>query len=94
MGPFPRGGNGYTPGSTGNNLNQSSGASFKIIVEAGNWDKAIGTNTPGQSGDPASPFYRNTFETWAGDQYFPVYFSREKIEEFAAERVMLEPKNE
>ena len=30
---FPRGGNGYTPNSTSSNLSQSSGASFRVIID-------------------------------------------------------------
>ena len=91
MPTMPRGGNAYTPGSTGGNLNQSSGASFRMIVNTGDWDAAVGTNAPGQSGDPESPFYRNLYAPWAKDQYFPVYFTKEKVEENAAERLMLTP---
>ena len=91
LGPLPRGGNSYTPGSTGGNNRQSSGASFRMIVNTGDWDAAIGTNAPGQSGDPESPFYSNLFESWANDQYFPVYYSKEKIETVAAEKVTLKP---
>ncbi|MEP1097365.1 MAG: penicillin acylase family protein [Cyclobacteriaceae bacterium] len=94
VGPLPRGGNSYTPGSSGGNKRQSSGASFRIIVNTGDWDAAIGTNSPGQSGNPESPFYRNLFESWANDQYFPVYFSREKIESAAAEKTSLVPATE
>ena len=81
LGPLPRGGNAYTPGSTGSDYRQKNGASFRIIVNTGDWDATIATNGPGQSGNPASPFYKNLFESWANDQYFPVYFSRTKIEE-------------
>ena len=91
VGPFPRGGNAYTPSSTGSNLNQSSGASFRIIVNTGNWDETIGSNSPGQSGDPDSKFYRNLFESWAKDEYFPVLFSREKIDSAAVEKLILVP---
>lgn len=91
LGPFPRGGNSFTPGATGGNLNQSSGASFRMIVNTGDWDAAIATNGPGQSGNPESPFYSNLFEPWAKDQYFPVYYSREKIEEHKAEKTVLKP---
>ena len=92
VGPLPRGGNSHTPGSTGGNNRQSSGASFRIIVNTGDWDAAVGTNGPGQSGNPDSPFYNNLFEPWAKDQYFPVYYSREKIETVAADRTVLSPK--
>ena len=52
VGPMPRGGNGYTVNSTGGNDNQSSGASFRMIVDTGDWDQCLGTNSPGQSGNP------------------------------------------
>lgn len=91
LGPLPRGGNAYTPGSTGGNLRQSSGASFRIIVNTGDWDAAIGTNGPGQSGNPDSPFYNNLFEPWAKDQYFPVYYSRNKIDSVAVDKKVLRP---
>jgi len=91
LGPLPRGGNAYTPGSTGGNLRQSSGASFRMIVNTGDWDAAIGTNGPGQSGNPDSPFYNNLFEPWAKDQYFPVYYSRNKIDSVAVDKKVLRP---
>jgi len=91
LGPLPRGGNGYTPGSTGNNDQQSSGASFRMIVNTGDWDAALGTNGPGQSGDPSSPFYDNLFEPWANDNYFPVYYSKEKIDSVAVSTSYLQP---
>jgi penicillin amidase len=91
LGPLPRGGNAYTPGSTGGNLRQSSGASFRMIVTTGDWDAAIGTNGPGQSGNPDSPFYNNLFEPWAKDKYFPVYYSRNKIDSVAVGAKILRP---
>ena len=91
VGPLPRGGNSYTLNNTGGGDNQTSGASFRIIVDTGDWDRAVGSNTPGQSGDPDSPFYDNLFELWANDRFFPVFYSRERIESVAAERTMLVP---
>lgn len=91
LGPLPRGGNSYTPGSTGGNDRQSSGASFRMIVNTGDWDTAIGTNAPGQSGNPESLFYNNLFKDWAEDQYFPVYYSKEKIRSVTYKRTLLIP---
>jgi len=91
VGPLPRGGYGSTVNQTGNGLNQTSGASFRIIVDTGDWDRAVGMNTPGQSGDPDSPFYRNLFEMWANDQFFPVFYSRDKIEAVTSKRIDLQP---
>lgn len=91
LGPLPRGGYGDTPGSTGGNLLQNAGASFRIIVNTGDWDAAVATNGPGQSGDPTSPFYRNLFEPWAKDQHFPIYYSRDKIEKVNVSKTLLKP---
>jgi len=80
VGPAPRGGNAYTVNMTSGNLNQRSGGSFKIISDTGNWDHTLATNTPGQNGNPDHPHYRNLFELWARDQYFPLFYSKKKIE--------------
>lgn len=90
-GPLPRGGSGSTPGVTSNNDNQSHGATFRMVADVTDWDKTLFTNSPGQSGDPASPFYRNLFERWATDKHFPVYFSRKKVEATIVTKTMLQP---
>ena len=90
LGPLPRGGYGSTPGVTSNNNNQTTGASFRMVVDTQDWDKAMFTNTPGQSGDPDSRLYRNLFEGWANDQHFPVYFSRDRLEK-SAKMTILKP---
>ena len=91
FGPFPRSGYGLTPSANGNADNQTAGASFRIIVDLADWDKAVMTNTPGQSGNPDSPFYRNLFNDWANDNYFPALYSKEKILANTAERYNLAP---
>lgn len=91
IGPLPRGGNGQTPGSTGSTDNQASGASFRLLIDTKDWDKALMINTPGQSGDYTSPYYKNLFDRWANDQYFPAYYSKDLIEKFSAEIVNLVP---
>ncbi|HEX9581431.1 MAG TPA: penicillin acylase family protein [Gemmatimonadales bacterium] len=91
VGPLPRGGYGSTPLATGNSDNQTSGASFRIVVDTGDWDRTVGTNTPGQSGDPDSPHYRDLFEMWATDRFFPVFYSRGRVEAVTGARMILEP---
>ena len=91
IGPLPRGGNGQTPGSTGGADNQVSGASFRILMDTDDWDKTLIINTPGQSGDNNSPFYRNLFSTWANDSYFPSYYSRALIEKTTVEKWVAKP---
>jgi len=92
VGPAPRGGYGLTLNANGTGDNQTSGASFRIAMDLADWDLALGTNTPGQSGDPASPFYRDLFGEWARDRFFPVLYSRARIDAAAAERTRLSPR--
>ncbi len=91
VGPWPRGGDGNTVGATGAGENQVSGASFRFIVEANDWDAAVGINTPGQSGDVESPHYRDLFELWKNDQFFPVKYSRPAVEAVTEARFILAP---
>ena len=91
VGPLPRGGNGSTVNQSGGGDNQTSGPSFRMITEAGDWDTAVFTNNPGQSGDPDHPMYRNLFEGWATDRFFPLYYSRDRVEAVVADRVVLSP---
>jgi len=90
---YPRGGNGYTVGSTGSAENQQSGASFRVLMDTKDWDRTLMINTPGQSGDPKSPFYGNLLEKWANDGYFPAYFSKNMILNEASFRQLFTPNN-
>jgi penicillin amidase len=91
IGPRPRGGNGDTVNQTSGGYNQTSGASFRIIADLSDWDLTLGTNSPGQSGDPESPHYRDLFEIWSQDGYFPVFFTRKKIETVTESVTILGP---
>jgi penicillin amidase len=69
----------------------ADGASFREILDVGGWDGSLVTNTPGQSGQPGSPFYANLLPLWAKDEYFPLSFSPQAIERAAAHRLVLRP---
>lgn len=94
VGPAPRGGNGFTVNMTTGSLNQTSGASFRIIVDLENWDNSVGTNCPGQSGNPENPHYDDLFELWTKGKYFPVFFSRNKVESAAESITILKPQKD
>ncbi|MDP4711803.1 MAG: penicillin acylase family protein [Saprospiraceae bacterium] len=89
--PVPRGGNSLTVNNTGGGDVQTHGATFKLIVDTGDWDMSLGTNSPGQAGNPDDPHYRNLFPIWASDQYFPVFYSKSKIQSVADEVMILKP---
>ena len=91
VGPYPRGGYGGTVHNTGSGDNQTSGGSFMIVADTSNWDNSVGMNAPGQSGDPDSPHYRDLFDLWAADRFFPVFYSRDKIDSVTESTLILEP---
>lgn len=80
VGPMPRGGDSYTVTATGGSDNQTSGGSLKMIADLDDWDHSVALNNPGQSGDPKSPHYRDLFELWSRGKYFPIFYSRSRIE--------------
>jgi len=93
--PFARGGSGFTTNNTSfspNDLLVRGGASYRQVLDVGNWDAATMTNAPGQSGDPRSPYYDNLLQGWAEDGSFPLIFSREKVLAHQAITIRLSPK--
>lgn len=91
VGPAPRHGYSYTVSNTSYGDNQTSGASFRMLVDTQDFDRTLASNTPGQSGDPDSPFYDNLFAEWIDNRYFPLFYSRDKVESVAAEKLWLMP---
>jgi penicillin amidase len=91
---YPRGGSPFTPNNGWfgkENLEVIGGASWRMVLDVGQWDAAVATNAPGQSGDPGSPFFANLLENWASDDAFPLLYTREAVEEHTVERILLRP---
>lgn len=91
VGDLARGGDSYTVTATGGGDNQVAGGSFKIIVDTEDWDTAVGLNNPGQSGDVNDPHYRDLYQLWARGKYFPIFYSRSKVESVTEKTLELEP---
>ncbi len=89
--PVPRGGDGTTVNNTSGNLRQSSGASFREVIDVGAWDESTSINVPGLSGQPGSRHYGDLLPLWAEGRYHPMLFSREAVEAHAAGRLTLVP---
>ena len=92
--PAPRGGSADTVGATTYlpDFTQASGATFRLVVDVGGWDNSVVMNSPGQSGDPASPHYADLVAPWAADGAVPLLYSRDRIEAVAHERIRLVPR--
>ncbi|HXH06556.1 MAG TPA: penicillin acylase family protein, partial [Vicinamibacterales bacterium] len=91
VGPRPRGGYAHTVNNTGGGDNQTTGASFRLVADLADWDASVGTNSPGQSGDPDSRHYRDLFDLWAEGTYFPILFTRDRVVSAAEARMVLVP---
>ena len=70
----------------------ADGATYREILDVSNWDRSIVTNVPGQSGQPESPFYGNLLPLWASDTYFPLAYSRPRVDKESAQKLTLRPK--
>ncbi|MFB9907897.1 penicillin acylase family protein [Allokutzneria oryzae] len=94
VGPFPRGGSADTVDSASYSASftQNSGASFRMVLDVGDWDESRAVNTPGQSGDPASPHYRDLARLWSKGESFPLLYSRAAVERNAAHVIVLVPR--
>lgn len=96
VGPLVMGGGNNVPHAAGystSTFKVTSGASFRMVLDVGNWDDSRAINTPGQSGNPYSPHYRDLAPLWATGDYVPLLYSREAVEKAASERIQLSPKS-
>lgn len=92
--PIELGGSGSTPMYAvyrPDDFNNITGPSVRIVMDVGEWDNSVFVNLPGQSGDPASPHYRDLKDAWLGGQYRPLAYSREAVDRHTRARIVLTP---
>jgi penicillin G amidase len=92
--PVSRPGDEYTVNATGypdNSFDQTSGASYREILDLSDWDHSVAVNVPGQSGQPGSPHYSDLLPLWSEGKYFPLVYSRNAVEKEATDKLTLEP---
>lgn len=91
LGPAPRGGDVHTPMNTKHdpNFQQVHGATYRHVFDLADWDRGLATSAPGQSGQPGSPHYGDLLPLWAEGKYFPLAYSRAKVEEVTEHRLRL-----
>ena len=92
LGPVPRPGDANTVNATsGTNFRQTNGASWREVLDVGDWDRSVMTNVPGESGNPGSSHYSDLLADWAAGRYHPLPFSRKAVEAATEERIELRP---
>jgi penicillin amidase len=82
-GSTPSGGSPHTPNQSGyraSDFRRTNGASFRMVLDVGNWDNSRAVNFPGQSGSPASAHYKDLVEMWRDGRYFPLLYTRPAVE--------------
>ena len=93
-GPLPLRGSATTPCAATFRMEDFAaitGASFRMVVDVGAWDNSLVINSPGQSGDPASPHYGDLFPLWAKGEFVPMLYSRGAVEAAAQQVIQLTP---
>lgn len=91
LGPVERPGEANTPNNTryDESFQQVHGATYRQLFDLADWDRGLATSAPGQSGQPGSPHYADLLPLWAEGQYFPLAYSRAKVEEVTTHRLTL-----
>ncbi|TSD85931.1 penicillin acylase family protein [Mycobacterium sp. KBS0706] len=96
VGPLPKSGSGSTVMHAAyrpDDFRVTHGASVRIVMDVGDWDRSTCINAPGQSGDPRSPHYRDLAPLWACGEQVPLLYSRAAVEEAAELRIRLVPQS-
>lgn len=66
-------------------------ATYRQVIDVGEWDRSTAILSTGQSGQPGSPYYANHIEMWReGDQH-PMLWSRQSVEQEAVAVLQLRP---
>ncbi|MBW8727308.1 MAG: penicillin acylase family protein [Inquilinus limosus] len=94
VGPLPKGGSSSTVMHAAyrpDDFRVTHGASVRIVMDVGDWDRSTCINSPGQSGDPRSPHYRDLAPLWARGEQVPLLYSRAAVEGAAEQRIKLLP---
>ena len=94
VGEWSVGGSAHTPMATSyrpSDYALTAGASFRMVLDVGNWDASRFINTPGQSGDATSTHYRDLAPLWVSGSYVPLVYSRGAVEAATEKRLVLLP---
>ena len=100
-GPYPTGGDSTTIWATGTGIDnlmdgsmkdlQMIGPPYRMIVDLGDLRNSMSLLAPGQSGNPASPYYDNQVRAWFQAGYHPMLYARQDVEKHTRHKINLSP---
>ena len=94
-GPVPVAGDNMTINKTTTNLRRpyaaSEAASYRQILDVGDWDRSVAVNTTGQSGHPRSPHYFDQNRLWRQTQHRALPYTRAAVDAATVSRLELTP---
>ena len=93
-GPAPLGGSAATPMAAGyraSDFRLLAGASVRMVVDVGEWDRSVCINAPGQSGDPRSAHYADLMGPWSRGEYVPMLYTAPAVDAAAEDVLTLRP---
>lgn len=93
--PIARGGDAYTVQATGSpsedNHDEVHGATAMMVLSTANWDDSVAMNAPGNESAAGSAHSSDLAKMWGEGKYFPLAFTREKVESIAEHHLILAP---
>ena len=77
--------------SGGTNTLLAGGATYREVMDVADWDRSTTMNVPGQSAQPESEFYGNLLPYWDKGEFFPMLFTRAKVDQNISHRMTIRP---
>lgn len=95
-GQYPIGGDEQTIWMTAGNLELPFGlvrtsATYRQVLDVGDWDRSTAVLSTGQSGQPTSPHYADMIDLWREGEQHPMLWTRAAVEAEAAATLSLRP---
>lgn len=93
LGPVERPADEFSPNNTryDERLGQIHGATYRHLFDLSDWDRGLATSAPGQSGQPGSPHYGDLLPLWAKGEYFPLAYTKKRVDAVTRHRLALVP---
>jgi penicillin amidase len=96
-GQYPIGGDEQTVWMTASDLQLPFGlvrtsATYRQVLDVGDWDRSTAVLSTGQSGQPSSPHYADMIDLWREGEQHPMLWTRLSVDAEAAATLWLRPR--